>query len=155
LGPIDNREVELERRATSGGRSLSDDPLVTAATPQAWAIYRWGTAGRPKAAEGLAEVEDLKVIGVEPANPFASRNSPVPCDPPSVNRRELDARVNALCGADMGGSAGCGQEIINFVDPTRLILIEKGASEAAPASAGVTPMAILKLVEAQAAMGAG
>jgi energy-coupling factor transporter ATP-binding protein EcfA2 len=36
------------------------------------------------------------------------------------------------------------KEIINFVDPTRLILIESGTTRAAPVSDEVTPMAILK-----------
>ncbi|MGV7254586.1 ATP-dependent nuclease [Mycobacterium kansasii] len=36
------------------------------------------------------------------------------------------------------------KEIINFVDPTRLILVEAGAKEAAPVSADVTPVTILR-----------
>lgn len=36
------------------------------------------------------------------------------------------------------------KEIINFVDPTRLILVENGAAQAEPVNADVTPMTILK-----------
>lgn len=36
------------------------------------------------------------------------------------------------------------KEIINFVDPTRLILVENGATRAEPVNADVTPMTILK-----------
>lgn len=36
------------------------------------------------------------------------------------------------------------KEIINFVDPTRLILVEAGATEAAPVSDEVTPMSVLR-----------
>jgi energy-coupling factor transporter ATP-binding protein EcfA2 len=36
------------------------------------------------------------------------------------------------------------KEIINFVDPTRLILVESGAAAAAPVSDEVTPMAVLR-----------
>jgi predicted ATPase len=36
------------------------------------------------------------------------------------------------------------KEIINFVDPTRLILVESGADHAAPVSDEVTPMAIMR-----------
>jgi hypothetical protein len=36
------------------------------------------------------------------------------------------------------------KEIINFVDPTRLILVENGTAKAEPVNADVTPMTILK-----------
>jgi hypothetical protein len=36
------------------------------------------------------------------------------------------------------------KEIINFVDPTRLILVESGSNKAAPVSDEVTPMAIMR-----------
>ncbi len=36
------------------------------------------------------------------------------------------------------------KEIINYVDPSRLILVEKGASAASPASRDVTPISILR-----------
>ncbi len=36
-----------------------------------------------------------------------------------------------------------GAEVINFIDPTRLIFVQPGESEAAPMSDEVTPMTVL------------